>query len=89
MAHRQERAAGIAEDRAEVFSLRERGEVPYRRFARRVLLTRETEAIERTLLDDRFYARGVGLELSGGTAARSSRGFAAGDELRVGVRKKG
>jgi hypothetical protein len=70
--YREEQAPGIAEDRGEVFSLRERVEVPYRLFRRRVLLIKETEGIERTLLDYKFYARGVGLvlgvEISAGAA---------------------
>jgi hypothetical protein len=69
LAYRQEYAKGIAQDRAEVFSLRERVEVPAGSF-RRVLLTKETEPLDRTLLDYKFYASGVGpvlgVEVSGG-----------------------
>jgi len=72
LAYRQEYAKGIAEDRAKVFSLRERVEVPFQRFRRRVLLTKETSPLdERGFLDYKFYAKGVGLvlgvEVSGGS----------------------
>jgi hypothetical protein len=70
LAYRQEHYAGVAEDRARVFSRGERVEVPYGRF-RRVLLIKESEGIQRGLLDYKFYARGVGLvlgvEVSGGS----------------------
>jgi hypothetical protein len=70
LAYREEHYAGVAEDRAEVFSLGERAEVPLGKF-RDVLLIRETEGIERSLLDYKFYARGVGpvlgVEISGGS----------------------
>jgi hypothetical protein len=59
LAYREEHYEGVAEDRAEVFSRRERAEVPLGTF-RRVLLIKETEGIERGLLDYKFYARGVG-----------------------------
>jgi hypothetical protein len=71
LAYRQEHYAGVAEDRARVFSLRERVEVRAGRFPRRVLLIKETEGIERDLLEYKFYARGVGpvlgIEVSGGS----------------------
>jgi hypothetical protein len=70
LAYREEHYEGVAEDRAEVFSLRERAEVPFRKF-RRVRLIKETEGIERGLLDYKFYAKGVGpvlgVEISGGS----------------------
>jgi hypothetical protein len=81
LAYRQEHYEGIAEDRAQVFSRRERVEVPAGSF-RRVLLIRETEGIERTLLDYKFYARGVGLvlglEVSGGSGREELVSFRRG-----------
>jgi hypothetical protein len=72
LAYRQEHAKGIAQDRARVFSLNERVEVPLDRFAKRVLLTKETSPLDpRGFLDYKFYARGVGfvlgVEISGGS----------------------
>jgi hypothetical protein len=72
LAYRQEHFAGVAEDRAEVFSLAERAEVPFGRF-RDVVMTRETEGIERSLLDYKFYARGVGPVLGVEISAGSGR----------------
>jgi len=62
----------LAQDNAEVFSLRERAEVPYRRFGSGVLLIKETSPLDPPgALDYKFYARGVGpvlgLEVSGGS----------------------
>jgi hypothetical protein len=72
LAYRQEYAEGVAQDRASVFSLRERVEVPFRRFGSGVLLTKETSPLDpRGFLDYKFYAKGVGpvlgLEVSGGS----------------------
>jgi hypothetical protein len=70
LAYREEEAKGVAQDRAIVFSLGERAQVPFRSF-KRVLLIKESEPIQRSLLDYKFYARGVGkvlgIEVSGGT----------------------
>jgi hypothetical protein len=70
--YREEHYAGVAEDRAEVFSLDERAEVPFGKF-RDVLLVKETEGIERALLDYKFYARGVGPVLGIEVSAGSGR----------------
>lgn len=72
LAYREEGAKGVAEDRAKVFSLRERAEVPFRRFGSGVLLTKETSPLDPPgFLDYKFYAKGVGLvlgvEISGGS----------------------
>jgi hypothetical protein len=72
LAYREEHYSGIAEDRAEVFSLGERAEVPFGRF-RDVLLIKESEGIERALLDYKFYARGVGPVLGIEVSAGSGR----------------
>lgn len=72
LAYREEYAKGVAQDNAEVFSLRERAEVPFRRFRSRVLLVKETSPLDPPgALDYKFYARGVGpvlgVEVSGGS----------------------
>jgi hypothetical protein len=70
MRYRQEYYKGQAEDRARIFSLRERAEVPFR-FFRRTLMTREENPLEPRVLEYKFYARGVGpvlaVAVSGGT----------------------
>ena len=79
LAYREEYYDGVAEDRGEIFSLDERAQVPWRRFPSGVLLIKETEGIERSLLDYKFYARGVGLvlgvEISGGSGREELIGF--------------
>jgi hypothetical protein len=81
LAFREEHYAGVAEDRGEIFSLDERAETPFGRF-RDVLMIRETEGIERSLLDFKFYARDVGLvlgiETSGGTGREELVAFEPG-----------
>ena len=72
LAYREEYAKGVAQDRAKVFSRRERAEVPFRRFPSGVLLTKETSPLDPPgFLDYKFYARGVGpvlgIEISGGS----------------------
>ena len=72
LAYREEYAKGVAEDRAKVFSLHERAEVPYRRFGSCVLLIKETSPLDPPgALDYKFYAKGVGpvlgVEISGGS----------------------
>jgi hypothetical protein len=72
LAYREEYAKGVAEDRAKVFSLHERAEVPYRRFRSGVLLVKETSPLDPPgALDYKFYAKGVGpvlgVEISGGS----------------------
>ena len=70
MRYRQEYYRGQAEDRARIFSLRERAEVPFG-FFRRTLMTRDENPLEPRVLEYKFYARGVGpvlaVSVSGGT----------------------
>lgn len=53
-----------------MLSLAERAQVPFGRI-RDVLLVKESEGIDRTLLDCKLYARGIGpvlgIEVSGGS----------------------
>ncbi|MET1015337.1 MAG: hypothetical protein ABWX76_00880 [Leifsonia flava] len=69
MAYRQEYSAGQAEDSGAVLSVEELVEVQYGRFSE-ALLTRDTNALEPTAAELKFYARGVGpvltLDVSGG-----------------------
>ena len=73
MQYRQEYYKGEAEDNGEIFSLTEMADVPFGHFED-VLLTRDTITIEPTILQYKFYARGVGpvlvLDISGGAGAR-------------------
>ena len=82
MAYRQEHYEGVAEDRAKVGSLSERVEVPFGSFGSRVLMIKETEGIQRDLLDYKFYARGVGpvlgVEISGGSGREELLSFRRG-----------
>jgi hypothetical protein len=74
MRYRQEQYAGHAEDRAEVFSLREQVEVPFGHFGRgRVLMTRETNPLEPRVLEYKFYARGLGPVLAVGVSGTADR----------------
>jgi hypothetical protein len=70
MRYRQEYYAGHAEDRARIFSLREKSEVPFGFFGR-VLMTRDVNALAPRILEYKFYARGVGpvmaVSVSGGS----------------------
>jgi hypothetical protein len=78
LAYREEHYSGVAEDRAEIFSLGERAEVRLGKY-RDVLLIKETEGIERALLDYKFYARDVGpvlgIEVSAGSGREELVGF--------------
>ena len=69
-AYRQEYLEGEAEDAGEILSLDELVEVPFGRFDG-VLMTKDWTRLEPTLLEHKFYARGVGpvlaITLSGGT----------------------
>lgn len=71
MAYRQEYYAGQAEDAAEVLSLDEHVEVPVGTFDG-CLQTKETTALEPDVVEQKFYARGVGevqaIQVSGGTS---------------------
>jgi len=68
--YRQEYYAGEAEDNGEIVSLDEQAEVPAGHY-QPALMTRDTTPVEPTVLEFKFYARGVGpvLELtaSGGS----------------------
>lgn len=82
LTYREEHYKGVAEDRAEVFSLRERVEVPFRRFGRGVLLIKEASPLEPELLDYKFYAKGVGqvlgIEVSGASGREELVSFRRG-----------
>jgi hypothetical protein len=72
--YRQEQYSGHAEDRAEIFSLREQVEVPLGHFGRgRVLMTRETNPLEPKVLEYKFYARGIGPVLAIGVSGDADR----------------
>jgi hypothetical protein len=68
--YRQEYLKGEAEDAAEVLSVDERVSVPYGRFDH-VLMTKDYTPLDPSLLEHKFYARGVGpvlvLAVSGGS----------------------
>jgi hypothetical protein len=72
MRYRQEYYKGHAEDRARIFSRRERAEVPFG-FFRRTLMTREENALEPRVLEYKFYARGVGPVLAVSVSGGSDR----------------
>ena len=72
MRYRQEYYKGHAEDRALIFSRRERAEVPFG-FFRRTLMTREENALEPRVLEYKFYARGVGPVLAVSVSGGSDR----------------
>ena len=59
----QERAPGVAEDRARVLSRDEQVEVPAGHF-RHVLMTRDWNPLEPKVNEYKFYARGVGVVLA-------------------------
>ena len=74
MRYRQEQYAGHAEDRAEIFSLREQVEVPFGHIgAGRALMTRETSPLEPKTLEYKFYARGIGPVLAVGVSGDADR----------------
>jgi hypothetical protein len=58
--YRQEYYKGEAEDEFRILSRSARVKVPYRKF-RRVLKTRDTTPLDRTVRENKFYARGIGL----------------------------
>jgi hypothetical protein len=72
MKYRQEYYAGHAEDRGQIVSRREQAEVPFGHF-RRVLMTKDTNPLERKILEFKFYARGVGPVLAVGVSGGSDR----------------
>jgi hypothetical protein len=72
--YRQEQYSGHAEDRAEIFSLREQVEVPLGHFGRgRVLMTRETNPLEPKVLEYKYYASGIGPVLAIGVSGDADR----------------
>ena len=74
MRYRQEYSKGEAEDRAEVVSLREQVEVPFRHFrSGTVLMTRELNPLEPKVLEYKFYARGIGPVLAIGVSGTADR----------------
>jgi hypothetical protein len=70
MSYQQERYDGRAEDRATVLSLGMRAKVPYG-FFDHLLITKEWTPLEPSVLEHKFYARGVGpvlaITVSGGS----------------------
>ncbi len=71
---RQEYYEGEAEDRAEIFSLREQAEVPFGFFRKgKVLMTRESNPLEPKVLEYKFYARGIGPVLAVGVSGGTDR----------------
>jgi len=77
--YRQEYKRGEAEDRARVLSVTEQAQVPFGRFPRRVLLTKDVNPLEPRVLEYKLYARGVGpvlvLDVSGGTGREELLSF--------------
>ena len=55
MSYRQEYYKGQAEDKASIFSLGERAEVPFRYFPK-VLMTRDVNPLSPRILEYKFYA---------------------------------
>jgi len=72
LAYRQEYYAGEAEDAAEVLSVDEKAQVPYRRF-RNVLLTKDFTPLHPKILEYKMYARNVGPVLVIGVSGGSDR----------------
>jgi hypothetical protein len=72
MAYRQEYSKGNAEDNGEVLSLDEMADVPAGHFSK-MLLTKDTSAIETTSLEYKLYAKGVGPVLTLGVSGDTSR----------------
>ena len=68
----QERAPGVAEDRARVLSRDEQVEVPAGHF-RRILMTRDWNPLEPKVNEYKFYAKGVGLVLALGVSGGGDR----------------
>jgi hypothetical protein len=71
---RQEYYRGQAEDRGEIFSLREQVEVPYGFFrSGKVLMSRDLNPLEPRVLEYKFYARGIGPVLAIGVSGDTDR----------------
>ncbi len=72
VAYRQEYYAGEAEDAAEVLSLDEQVEAPYGSFDN-VLQTRDTTPLQPDLIEEKYYAPGVGPVLAVSVSGEESR----------------
>ena len=72
MAYRQEYYEGEAEDAAEILSLTEHVRVPFGSFDS-VLRTKDTTPLEPDLVEEKYYARGVGPVLAVAVSGGSSR----------------
>jgi membrane-associated phospholipid phosphatase len=70
MDYRQEYYAGEAEDNGEILSLDETADVPFGSFDN-VLKTKDTSALEPTVLEHKYYARGIGPVLAVGVSGGS------------------
>jgi hypothetical protein len=74
MHYRQEYYKGQAEDKASIFSLKEQVEVPFGHFGPgRVLMTKDLNPLKPSVLEYKFYARGVGPVLAVGVSGGSDR----------------
>jgi hypothetical protein len=73
LTYREEYYKGHAEDGAEVLSLHARAKVPYGTYDG-VLQTRNFSPIEPNLIEEKFYARGVGVVLELTVSGGSDRG---------------
>jgi hypothetical protein len=74
LSYRQEYYAGVAEDRAEILSRKERAEVPFGYFRPgRVLMTRDLNPLKPRVLEFKLYARGVGPVLAVGISGGNDR----------------
>jgi hypothetical protein len=72
LAYRQEYYAGEAEDAAKILSLDKRVEVPHGSFAG-VLKTRDTTPLEPDLVEEKYYAKGIGPVLAVAVSGGASR----------------
>ena len=81
MSYRQEFYAGQAEDSAEILSLNEHADVAAGSYDG-LLQTKETTALEPDVVEQKFYARGVGevqaVQISGGTSREELISFTPG-----------
>jgi hypothetical protein len=82
MTYRQEYYAGEAEDRARVLSRNRRARVPLRALDH-LLLSEETSPLEPTVVEHKYYARGIGPVLAKDVKGDSDR------ELLVGFTRVG
>jgi hypothetical protein len=74
MRFRQEYYRGRAEDRGEIFSLREQVGTPFGHFGRgSVLMTRDLNPLEPNVLEYKFYVRGIGPVLAIGVSGTADR----------------